>query len=259
MGRQQTIHPGEFLRGITPYSSLDGAEFARLIDAVRVQHLEKGSALFEQGDACRGVHVVVSGQIKLAFCSLQGVEKVVGILGSGDGVGEACMSIGQHYPMNAEALADTTLLFLPQAILRDCLESNRLFAHQLMLRIAEKLHFLLLDMEATSLLSGTERIVSFLVRQLADSSDGPHAVIRLAQTKSVIASRLSLTQEHFSRLLRQLSERGMINVEGRHIHIPDVDRLRQYLKSGTGHCVNRGGRSAGRGRERAAWESLAPA
>ncbi len=259
MIKNPRIDAGQFLRGMAPYSSLDADEFARVIAVARLQHLDRGSPLFEQGDPCHGIHVVLRGQLKLAFCSLQGVEKVVGILGAGEGVGEACMSLGQHYPVNAEALADTTLLFLPQSVIRDCLESNRLFAHQLMLRIAEKLHVLLLDMEATSLLSGTERIVSFLIRQLADQCDGPQAVIRLTQAKSVIASHLSLTQEHFSRLLRQLSEQGMIVVEGRQIHIPDVERLREYLKSGSGHCINRGGRSAGRGRERTGWEKLAAA
>lgn len=44
--------------------------------------------------------------------------------------------------------------------------------------------------------------------------------------KGIIASRLNLTQEHFSRILHDLSERGLIAVEGRRIHIPDVDQLR---------------------------------
>ncbi len=249
---KQAFDAGRFLQELSPYSSLAADELARLTEAARMQQFERGNMLFEQGEICRGVHIVISGQIKLAFCSAQGVEKVVGILTPGEGVGEACMSIGQHYPINAEALTDGTLLFLPQSVLVDCLASNHAFAQLLMVRIAEKLHVLLQDMEATSLLSGTERIVSFLMRQLSDKLDCTQATIRLGQPKSVIASRLSLTQEHFSRLLRQLSEQGMIVVEGRHIRVPDVPRLQRYLESGAGHCVNRSGRSAGRGRERSA-------
>jgi CRP-like cAMP-binding protein len=37
---------------------------------------------------------------------------------------------------------------------------------------------------------------------------------------SPIASRLNLSQEHFSRILRALIESGLIGVEGRTIHIP---------------------------------------
>ena len=52
--------------------------------------------------------------------------------------------------------------------------------------------------------------------------------VTLPTNKGVIASRLNLTQEHFSRILHELSEKGLIVVEGRVIHIPDVDKLRSY-------------------------------
>ena len=44
-----------------------------------------------------------------------------------------------------------------------------------------------------------------------------------------IASRLNLTQEHFSRILSELTGAGLIQVEGRTIHIPDIGRLRRSL------------------------------
>jgi CRP-like cAMP-binding protein len=59
-------------------------------------------------------------------------------------------------------------------------------------------------------------------------SDEKSITITLPTNKGVIASRLNLTQEHFSRILHELSENGLIVVEGRKIHIPDVDKLRQY-------------------------------
>jgi len=259
MSKKLNINPDAYLRSVEPYSALDTSLFRQLSAAARVQRVERGQVLFEQGDQCNGVHVVVSGQLKLAFCSLQGVEKVVGIATAGEGVGEACISIGKNYPVYGEALSETDLIFLPKNVLSDCLEGDQDFSYRLLVRIAEKFHGLLLDIESTCLQSGAERIVAFLLRQLEDRGDVMEgaAVIELSVPKSVIASRLSLTQEHFSRLLRQLSEHGMIEVEGRHIHIPDVARLRHYLDSGAGHCANRSGRSTGRGR--ADWERLAVA
>jgi CRP-like cAMP-binding protein len=52
--------------------------------------------------------------------------------------------------------------------------------------------------------------------------------VTLPTNKGVIASRLNLTQEHFSRILHELSEKGLIVVEGRKIHIPEVERLRLH-------------------------------
>ena len=105
-------------------------------------------------------------------------------------------------------------------------------------------------------MSGAERVADFLVRQLDRDAAGA-VTVDLALPKSVIASRLSLTQEHFSRLLRQLSDQGLIEVDRRHVHIPNVGQLRRFLNSGAGHCVNRGGRSFGRGRT--GWGQLAAA
>jgi len=53
-------------------------------------------------------------------------------------------------------------------------------------------------------------------------------VTTLHAAKGVIASRLNLTQEHFSRILHQLMEAGLIEVSRRDIHIPDIRRLRAH-------------------------------
>jgi CRP-like cAMP-binding protein len=41
-----------------------------------------------------------------------------------------------------------------------------------------------------------------------------------------VASRLNLTPQHFSRILHELSEAGLVSVDGRTIHITDVAKLR---------------------------------
>ena len=50
--------------------------------------------------------------------------------------------------------------------------------------------------------------------------------LRLPSSKGTMASRLNLTAEHFPRVLHQLSEAGLIRIEKRVIHIPDIQRLR---------------------------------
>ena len=50
--------------------------------------------------------------------------------------------------------------------------------------------------------------------------------LQLVTSKGIIASRLNLTQEHFSRILRELSDTGLIAVRGREIIVLDVARLR---------------------------------
>jgi CRP-like cAMP-binding protein len=71
--------------------------------------------------------------------------------------------------------------------------------------------------------SGRARLVGYLVRR-AGNGAGPR-LVTLPATKAAVASRLNLTPEHFSRLLHELAASGLLQVEGRHIRVPDVQRL----------------------------------
>jgi CRP-like cAMP-binding protein len=51
--------------------------------------------------------------------------------------------------------------------------------------------------------------------------------VHLSAGKSVIASRLNMTPEHFSRILHELGHAGVIEIEGRTVRIPDLEKLRQ--------------------------------
>lgn len=82
-----------------------------------------------------------------------------------------------------------------------------------------RLHALLADVEATALKTSSQRVAAFL---LAGSSEGD---VVLQTSKGVLASKLSLTPETLSRVLRDLSDAGVIRVKGRRIHICDVAGL----------------------------------
>ena len=53
--------------------------------------------------------------------------------------------------------------------------------------------------------------------------------IHLSTPKNIIASRLSIKPETFSRILLQLSKQGLIEINGNDITLLDVDGLRALL------------------------------
>jgi CRP-like cAMP-binding protein len=92
--------------------------------------------------------------------------------------------------------------------------------------LARRLHGLVRDVEAYTLRSGQERVIGYLLAELPESVTSGEAEVRLTPGKSVLASRLNMTPEHFSRILHDLAEAGLIEVNGRSIRVPDVARLR---------------------------------
>jgi CRP-like cAMP-binding protein len=189
----------------------------------------RSEILFHRGDEVHGFHVIVYGQVKLAFISAGGDEKVVEILGPGQSFGEAVMFMRRPHVVTAQALADSLLLYVERDVVFDELKRDPDFAARMIAGLSRRLHQLIGDLEAYSMRSGTERVIGFLLHRCGDGlpADGV-ADVTLPTTKGVIASRLNLTQEHFSRILHDLSASGLIEVHGRTVRIVDVGRLRSY-------------------------------
>tara|TARA_R110001583_G_scaffold24563_2_gene89835 strand:+ start:94586 stop:95353 length:768 start_codon:yes stop_codon:yes gene_type:complete len=224
----------QLLASASLFAGLTPAEIAPFARGARETSVAKGDILFHRGDACTGFHLILSGQIKLAFISAEGNEKVVEILSRGQSFGEAVMFMDKPYVVMAQALTDCSLLHIAKQVVFDEMGRDPIFCRKIIAGLSRRLHQLMSDVESYSLRSGRDRIIGYLLREEGLGSDndvlttGPVS-IRLPTSKGIIASRLNLTQEHFSRILHELIESGLIQVQGRNIHVPDLGRLRATL------------------------------
>ena len=229
MNATHPINIEALLTHIPLFNGLASEELARIARSTREIHASKGDILFHKGDPCTGFHLLVYGQIKLAFTSQQGGEKVVEILQQGQSFGEAIMFMEKPYIVFAQALADSLLLHVSKQAVFDELSRDHNLCRKMLAGMALRLHQLMNDVESYSLHSGKERIIGYLLRELAEADqNGLNVAVTLPANKGVIASRLNLTQEHFSRILHELTELGLIVVEGRTIRIPSVTNLRKH-------------------------------
>jgi CRP-like cAMP-binding protein len=223
------IEISTFLRNLPLFKEIAPEEIERIARGARMVHASRGEMLFNRGDPCEGFHLVAYGQVKLAFSSPQGVDKVIEIIGPGMSFGEAVMFLGESYPVYAQALADCLLLHVAKQVVFDELERNPQFARRMLGGLSRRLHGLVSDVEAYSLRSGAQRVIGYLLRDLrVQSSQDNVGEVTLPIGKGVIASRLNLTPQHFSRILHELSVQGLIVVEGRKVHIVDLERLRAF-------------------------------
>jgi CRP/FNR family transcriptional regulator, dissimilatory nitrate respiration regulator len=221
-----SIKTEAFLANLPMFSELGPAELGRIAAATVPLHYDKGRSIVQCGDPCTGFHVVVYGQVKLAFTSPQGVEKVVEIVRPGQSFGEALMFLDKPYLVFAQALADTMVLHVARHAVLEELGPNA-FGRRMIAGLAQRLHGLVRDVEAYTLRSGQERIIGYLLAELPEGAPQGAAEVRISAGKSVLASRLNMTPEHFSRILHELAACGLIEVNGRSIRVPDVARLRE--------------------------------
>jgi CRP-like cAMP-binding protein len=209
------------------FRQLSVDEIDSLARGTREQKVAKNEFLFQKGDPSHGFFVIAHGQIKLAFPSPQGAEKVVEIIGAGQSFGEAVMFMEKPFPVYAQALADSLLLHIAKPVIFLAIEHDPALARKMLAGLSIRLHGLIQDVEAYSLRSGTQRLIGFLLEQPRTATDRG-AEIALPASKNVIASRLNLTPETLSRILHALTERGLIDVHGRVIVAHDIERLRNF-------------------------------
>jgi CRP-like cAMP-binding protein len=217
------------LANLPLFSDLREQDLGRIAARTSSVHAAKGETIFRRGDPCVGFHVIVYGQVKLGFTSAQGAEKVIEIIGPKQSFGEALMFLEQPYIVSAQALADSMLLHVSKAAVFHEIEADPMFARRMLSGLSRRLHGLVSDVESYSLRSGAQRVIGYLLRAVPESHGAPKTTeITLPTTKNIIASRLNLTPEHFSRVLHDLTVAALIEVDGRTVRILDADRLRSY-------------------------------
>ncbi len=233
--RPTTVH-GEQLdavRQTTPlFSALTDHEWQQMKKNVRMLHLKRSETLFNQGDTARRFFFLRQGRLKLYRLSAQGGEKIVELVRPGEVFANAVMFMQQRtYPVNAEALQESSLYAFDGAIFLDMLRRSPESCFRMLADFSQRMRRQLAEIDGLSLRSASVRLASYLHEHVVIQADG-RGKIRLEASKKVIASRLSIQPETFSRVLGTLKKKALIQVQGEAIWVDDVAALERYAQDG---------------------------
>ena len=212
------------------FDGLDAAHAEFLAAQSRPIFLPGGQVLFRRGTPSTGFYVVRDGRMQLSVSNAEGVVKVLEIISPGGAFGHAVMFLRDPYPVDATALVDTHLVFVPATAVDRILDGDPAMARLMLASMAKRLQAKVQDIAALSLQSATQRIVAYVLGAMRDDGthDRPSATVELPALKQVLASRLGMTPETFSRAMRTLSGAGLLSVDGSTVTIPDVTALDAY-------------------------------
>ena len=216
------------LAHIPVFSALGAPELARLVAATTRRRLRRGEVLFRCGEAATGVYAVVYGQIALT-AHAPGGERVTDIIGPGRSFGEAILFLGKPTIVGAAALGDALVLHVAKEAIFAELERSPAFARRIIAALAAKLEATVRELETYALGSSGRRLAAWLLH----AAHGEPAVT-LPASKRAVASKLNLSPEHLSRVLRELAGERLIEVSGRRVRIADPERLRARAEGASG-------------------------
>jgi CRP-like cAMP-binding protein len=216
------------LRRAYLFADMEETHLAHLAGSMRQVHLEPGARLFHQGESAGHFYFLRTGLIKLYRLSPEGDEKIIELIHPGQTFAEAVMFMGQRrvYPVNAEAVAGTSVYAFEQATFMNLLTESKEACFGLIGSMSRRLHMLINQIDHLTLQNATYRLVGYLIEQIP--ADAHTREVVLETPKSVIAAHLAIQPETLSRILAKLRKGGLIEVEGNHITVRDIPALRQY-------------------------------
>jgi len=211
--------------------------FNSILAQSNLTSLKRNKLLFEKGDLAKRFFMVRHGQMMLYQTSIDGNEKVVDIIGPGQTFAEAVMFMeGGRYPVNAKATCDTELFFFDNKLFMEQLRHSNELCFALMADMSTRLKGLLTEISELTIYNAKHRLVSYLLGQINDKKD--HPTIKLKATKSMIASRLSITPETFSRIISKLKKDGLITIEDESITLMQPEKLKEIIGENFAHKKN---------------------
>lgn len=226
---KQQIPVGEFIANLPLFKDFEREDLQRIAAGTVRVLAPRGKIVFRRGDPCNGIYVVLFGYLKLALHAAQGGERVIELIGPGQTAGEAAVFLDQPYVTTAETLEDSALVLISKATVLAEVDRHPAFARRIIKSLSRRVFRRISDLESYTLCSATHRVASYLLNDLPLPAENDAICVKLPAAKGVIASRLNLTQEHFSRILHDFSAAGLIEVNGRSIMISDAEGLRECV------------------------------
>ncbi len=210
------------------FSGLDEDVFDALAARIGVEAFEKGEILFHRGDPATAFFYVESGQVELSLISPDGQKKIVEVIAHGRTFAEAIVFMSESkFPVTAEALSDSVVYRIPNDAYRSLLRDDSDACMRLLSDVCRHLHQRVQEIERLTIQNARSRLSSYLIDHIVETDDD-EATVRLDLPKHIIASRLSITPETLSRLLRSMADDGILTVDDRLVFVHSLARLRPY-------------------------------
>lgn len=220
-------HLLEHIKAIPLFDKSTPDLLGRLAQKSREIEMHKGQLLFVKGEAAESFYLVTRGWVKLFRETIEGTQAIVDILPQGHVFGETSIFEDDAYPYSAEATEPSCVIAMPLSLLKQEIDANVQFARSMLSAMARYRRQQEQEFEHLTLQNAQQRIGCFLLRLARQSEQGP-TEIKLPYDKTLVASRLGMQPETFSRALTKLKQTTGIEVKGSTIYMDDIAQLANY-------------------------------
>lgn len=206
------------LQKVPLFSQLGPADLQRVLEVARERAYPKNSVILFEDDPGDALYIVKQGQVKVVLIGEDGREVILSVLGEGDFFGEMALIDDEPRSAHVIAMDDSTLLVLRREDFQGLLMQTPAMALAMLRELTRRLRRVDEKVGSLVLLDVNGRVARLLI-DLADEAGGERITRRL--THHTIAQMIGSSRETVSRTMRELVDKGMIEVSRRDIVIRD--------------------------------------
>ena len=217
----------KYLKKTSLFNCLNSFQLARLGRVIAIKSYKKNALIFSEGDPASGFYIVAEGKIKVYKLSAQGKEYIMNVAASGQTIADVTVFSGKDYPAYAQAITNSTLLFLPKLQLLDILREYPEIALRMLAALSQRQRRFAEMIEDLSLRDVSCRLAKYLLNLSKEKKDHTFS---LDMQKSELALKLATIPETLSRNLKKLKVRKLISLKDNRVTILNPEALRKLAE-----------------------------
>ena len=223
-----------FLKSVPLFSDFPDKALNEVLGKAIFKEYAKGKMLFLVGDNVDYFYVIIDGWVKLFRETRDGHESVIAVLTNGDMFGRCAVLKNSSFPYSSAVMTKCQLLMIPSDFMMH-MAGNHTEYDDFLNRFLEgefgERNQGILEAEHLAQMTSAERVGCFLLKICSNRQECSFT-FQLPYEKALVAGRLGMTPETFSRSLNQLKE---IGVESNHaeVTIHNIEQLQARICE---HC-----------------------
>jgi CRP-like cAMP-binding protein len=215
------------LRGSQLFRALRPPELDAVLAHAVMRRVSRGTLVLRKGDPATGMVVIMQGSVRISSVSEDGREVMLGILGTGEVLGEISLLDEAERSADVSTIEDSVLLFVERADFLRLLRTNNDLCLRLMAVLCGRLRRANMALEDLALLDLPTRLGRLLLR-LGQQFGHPSAAgtrIEIKLSQKDLSTIVGASREKVNRQLRAWEQEGRIAKDQGYLLLTDSPRF----------------------------------
>jgi CRP-like cAMP-binding protein len=201
----------DLVRRVPLFAMLTDAQANSVSGAIVKRRYRRGENIVEQGRKSNALFIMLTGRVRVISGDGRGREVILAILQPGDYIGEMSLIDNEPHSATVQAEIQTDVLELARVDFARCLPENTSMAYAVMKGLVQRLRHADRQIQSLALMDVYGRVARALLETALPQSDGAR-LIRSKVSRSDIAKMVGASREMVSRVMKDLEQRGFIEV-----------------------------------------------